>query len=675
MVVGRLTRALVVLVASIALLLPLSGPAAADETAVPDAGGNFELWGHGYGHGRGLSQWGARGAASLGQSSAQILGFYYPGTILTGQPDEPIVVRLSTGRSGEVVVDGEPGLVLRWGGGDLPLPTVSPRGSAVLSWRLVRQGSSDLVLDYVDASRATWERYSLVPGVWGTFYAADGAVRLVRPSYDRREYRGGVGATVDKGALVTVNIVPLESYLLSVVPAEMPSSWPAAALGAQAVAARTYASHQRQNAGGQIDTCDTTACQVYSGRASYTMNGTLTTTHEAAATTAAIAATSGNVLITGGPRSYAFTQFSAANGGWTAAGSFPYLSARPDPYDGVVPSTANAWTAVVSSASVRSAYPTVGTPTRLTVLGRSGNGRWGGRVTQVRVEGTAGSVTVTGDTFRSAFGLRSTWWAVAGGTQGSGGVVADVTGDGVPDAYGRDATSGTLSFYPGRADGTFSPPRVVGSGWGMHDWIGSPGDVDKDGVPDLYARERSTGTLWLYGQARDGRSTSRRAVGTGWHTVDMIVAAGDVTGDGRPDLYARTTMLGDLLLYAGRADGTFDPPRTVNSGWHALDAVVSVGDVTGDGRPDLLGRLRSNGSLVLYRTGPGGTILDAKVVNSGWGGFDLLAGSAGSGGSALLAREPRTSGGLLRRYPVGPGGTILPAGLVGSGWDLHSAIS
>ena len=484
------------------------------ESHPPSPAGEFVIEGRGYGHGRGLSQWGAQGAATQGLSSSQILAFYYPGTSLTGQPNSDIRVRLSTGRPQEVAVDGQAGLRLHWQGGVLTLPVSSASGSgSILSWRLLT-GPGGLVLDYVDSGAAVWRRYSVVPGTEASFFATSGTVRLVQPNFERREYRGGVGAIIaPSGALSTYNTVLMEDYLRSVVPSEMPASWHPQALAAQATAARTYASFERHSSTAGTDTCDTTACQVYSGARLLTSGGAVVRSYESAATNQAIVATSGSVVITGGPFSYAFTQFSSSNGGWTSAGTLPYQVAKPDPYDGALPSTAHAWTARVSATAVRNAFPTAGQPLRLSVLARTGGGEWGGRVTRVAVVGTAGTVTVSGDAFRSALGLRSAWWTTSGAAQASGSIATDVNGDGTSDLFGRQLATGALMFYAGRPDGTYTSPRTVGTGWEMHDWIVAAGDVTGDGVPDLYAREAATGTLWLYPLRRDGSATG------GWPSV------------------------------------------------------------------------------------------------------------------------------------------------------------
>ena len=125
---------------------------------------------------------------------------------------------------------------------------------------------------------------------------------------------------------------------------------------AEAVAARSYASWDRDHPGpGWYDTCDSTACQVFRGVATYNSAGVVIARREYAASDAAVAATAGVVVTFSGQ--VAFTQFSASNGGWAVAGSLPYQRAFADPYDGVVPSTAHTWTATLQASTLESAYP------------------------------------------------------------------------------------------------------------------------------------------------------------------------------------------------------------------------------------------------------------------------------------------------------------------------------
>jgi len=192
-------------------------------------------------------------------------------------------------------------------------------------------------------------------------------------------------------------VLPLESYLRGVVPSEVPPQWPAAAVQAQAVAARTYAAWERAAASGAVaDTCDTTSCQVYRGVAV-----------EHPASDAAVRATRRQVVTYQGAP--AFTQFSSSNGGWSAAGSAAYLVAQADPYEATSANPNATWSASLTRTAVEQAWPQLGRLTRVSLV-RDVGGR---RATSVTLTGTSGAVTVSGDDFRFRFGLRSTWFSLA----------------------------------------------------------------------------------------------------------------------------------------------------------------------------------------------------------------------------------------------------------------------
>lgn len=410
---GALLRALLaVLVLAGGLGVLASGTAQADEVWTRPASGVWTLSGHGFGHGRGMSQWGAAGAAGQGVSSADILSFYYPGTTRTSVPNDVLRVNLSGVDSASLRVSQTVGLaVVESTGVRTELPADRSQ------WRLVPSGTG---LQLQGQLAGVWAAYPLgglnsVPAPV-RFEAPAAMLRLWRADGSSVDYRGAAAAHLSGTAVTTVLSVPLESYLRGVVPSESPASWPAAALEAQAVAARSYAvSAMRRNAANTWHICDTTACQVFNGTTRYSPAGASTKV-EYASTDAAIAATAGAVLTYQG--AIAFTEFSASNGGWTAAGGVPYQVAKPDPWDGTAPGdSVHSWTASLPVATLEARYPSVGSVTRLVVTSRDGKGDWGGRVLTLRLEGSAGSVTLTGNDIRNARpyptysdGVRSNWF-------------------------------------------------------------------------------------------------------------------------------------------------------------------------------------------------------------------------------------------------------------------------
>jgi SpoIID/LytB domain protein len=373
--------------------------AAVEVYPVPPSG-DFTLHGRGFGHGHGMSQWGAFGAASVKHLTGhQIVRFYYPHTRLaTPSHVRRIRVDLSAAQSfdtGYVEVAPAKGLTLTYAGKAHVLRT-SRHGHPITAWRLVKVSSSVLRLQAF--ANGKWHR-TAQPGPSATFRDTVSQVPVVLPGGVTRSYRGSISAVLESGSVETVDTVGVTKYLMSVVPGEMPASWSTAALRAQAIAARTYAEHAMAHPHASwFDIYGDTRDQVYGG-----VGG------EAAASTAAVKDTSGQILETsaGSP---ILAQFGAADGGWTTAGGESYLPARQDPYDGLIANSAHAWTTTISAAAVESLAPSIGRLADLEVTRRDGNGRWGGRVTGIRLVGSGGSATVDPTTFEFGLGLRSTWW-------------------------------------------------------------------------------------------------------------------------------------------------------------------------------------------------------------------------------------------------------------------------
>lgn len=241
-----------------------------------------------------------------------------------------------------------------------------------------------------------------------------GEVLLIRPSdksdeglaLDGRRYRGALELRHRGAGLTAVNIVPVDDYLLSVVPEEMPTDWPAEALKAQSVAARSFALKSRgRHAAEGYDLCTTTHCQLYKGIAS-----------EKTASTAAVRATRGEVLTYGGQPIEAL--FHTDSGGMTESSEdvwrshVPYLRAVRD-----TPLGTMSWTKTMSIAALEQKLAAKGHNIgRLRAIelsplavGRAAKDRTAsGRVRAMTVTGTKGSVTLSGTAWRSLLGLKST---------------------------------------------------------------------------------------------------------------------------------------------------------------------------------------------------------------------------------------------------------------------------
>lgn len=361
-------------------------PAASAEEIDVTAPMTWTVTGHGWGHGHGMSQYGAKGAATQGLGWKQIVGFYYPGTKL-GRARGPIKV-LITADKRDVQVDARDGLRLRplTGRKTFELAKVRPRATR---WRIVPKGERSVVQF---KARSGWKRWASFPGA-AEFTAGNRPMTLRLPHHDTATYRGSL-RSVEKH---TVNVLPIDRYVQGVVPSEVPTSWPADAVRAQAVAARSYAAYERAHATSYYDICDTTSCQVYGGAGA-----------EDPASNAAVKATRGRVVTYQGEP--AFTQFSSSDGGWSSAGSQPYLVAQPDPYEASSANPYATWTATLTSARIEKQWPSIGQLQHISFT-RDGHGDFGGRILSATFSGSAGSVTVPGDDVRSLLGTdgRSTW--------------------------------------------------------------------------------------------------------------------------------------------------------------------------------------------------------------------------------------------------------------------------
>lgn len=488
---GRWREALIALLVGTLLgVVPFTAPARAATTV--------GVTGHGFGHGRGLGQWGAFGyAVDLGWTDAQILDHFYGGTsaLTRTSPIDRVLLRARSGT--DTIVFLQQGALTTSVDGSLPLPPgPSPRRSVLIH----REGNGWHVWDgqactgtWVDRGTVSDPEVIVNPAVNGSENLAD-MLQLCEETgtrYLRGQIIAGYFATsLDTARQRTLNVIDLESYLRSVVPSESPSGWGTAgagkgmnALRAQAVAARSYASTP-DGRWGSADICDDTFCQVYRGRGFNSGSGF--TSYEASTTDTAVQNTAG-VVRAFSNGSIARTEFSSSTGGWTAGGAFPAVE---DLGDATTSNPNHNWTTQLSTSSIESAFDNVagrdlGALISVQVTGRNGLGEDGGRVTQVGGSFANGNATMTGEQFRSAFGLRSNWFSFTAAlpppdqkTQPAGGYV--LSADGVLTPFGN---AGPVSG-PGNLSGLARAVDVAGptgttgyvlDGWGaLHPVGGAP---------------------------------------------------------------------------------------------------------------------------------------------------------------------------------------------------------
>ena len=375
----------------------------------------FLVSGRGWGHGVGMSQYGALGYAQDGWTFDQILGHYYTGAELGPSPVARVRVLVAEAKAGVTVRSPVPFRVRDVFGKTYSLPA----GAVPLGPKLrvaVNGTPTELAGPLL-----------FLPGT--------------APLELDRSYRGQISVSVTGQKLDAVNILGLEQYLQGVVAQEMPSAWPDEALKAQAVAARSYALAHRLS-GKAYDLYADVRSQVYGGIAG-----------EQARTTTAVQATKGQVLLWEGKPIDAL--FHSTSGGATldAAEVFgtpvPYLVSVDDPHSDLSP--VNRWGPVpVAETTLRKGLK-LAAPVKSLQLARGPSGR----VSSVQVTTSAGTVKITGATLRLAGGLRSTWVTQL--------ATLSLTRPGGPVRYGKTvALSGRASGVKGaqlqqRVDGIWKP--------------------------------------------------------------------------------------------------------------------------------------------------------------------------------------------------------------------------
>ena len=392
--------------------------------------------GHGNGHGRGLSQYGALGwATTYGKTWQEILAFYYGDdastvSVLTPgdsslTPTGAMTVRLQSldGAQTGVISDNA---------------SASWSGATGLFGALVARQVGTNIYDVFASSASSCAPsngeltgFSLVgDNVSGpiTFASISGSLPqavsptellgLCEPPTQKyksgrvRYYRGTILAVTDsKNNKRTVNVVDTESYLRGVVPRESSAGWGDLAAGAgmnalraQAVAARSYAVSENRytSVGGYAKTCDTTDCQVYGGSALRDIGGT-TKVIEDARTDRAVLETA-NTIIRNVKGAVVRTEYSSSNGGRTIS------KGATDDGDLAANATLQNWSAVLLAADIQKKYPSIGIFTSITTAHDGLGGDFGGYATSVTITGTAATITRTPGQFRSEFGLNSSWF-------------------------------------------------------------------------------------------------------------------------------------------------------------------------------------------------------------------------------------------------------------------------
>jgi stage II sporulation protein D len=424
---------------------------------------SFVIKGAGYGHGIGLSQYGADGYALHGFDYKTIIGHYYQDTgLATVSPAPTIRVLLqssaapsftgATDASGRNLDPAKTYSVVRAGGNSVTLRSPTGRKLASYDGTLRVTGDAPLRLNGLAGNGVRSGRYR-------------GAL----------EFRAGLFSGVS-----AINAIGLEDYVRGVVSAESPASWPAAALEAQAVVARSYAI--TTDAGSATDgftAYPDTRSQMYRGMAA-----------EYPSTDSAVSDTRGQVVTYGGKP--VVTYFFSTSGGKTENVENSFLGALPrpwlrgvnDPFDSISPR--HRWgpyrmTLAQAGAKLRGLVK--GRFRSIKVLQRG----FSPRVVRAQIIGTKGATNVTGADLRRRFGLFDSWayyttiTSKKQPTTTPAAPAADGSGQGDPATGGTAPTAPAGTARAGHTvlSGTITPvkrgawlrvQRNIGGRWFTYAW-------------------------------------------------------------------------------------------------------------------------------------------------------------------------------------------------------------
>ena len=367
-----------------ALMLALALPATASALVLGGSANKAvkaRTWvvnGAGFGHGVGMSQYGAYGYAKHGVTYDQILTHYYTGTTIGTTADRSVRVLLR---------DGARSVSFRGAGSACGAGLKPGKGY------VAKRKGPGVVLQSKKGRRIAR---------CGAAMTAAGAPTVTLAG--KGTYRGSLEVRASGSSLQAINVVEIEDYVRGVVSEESPASWPLEALKAQAAAARSYGLSTGIR-GGNFDLYDDTRSQAYGGVAA-----------ETAKTDQAVSATRLQVVLYAGKVAQTF--FFSTSGGHTENNensslgfgqpAIPYLRGVDDPFEADAGSPYEHWKRKFSIGRMNSALHSIGLRGKLKNIAVVQRGA-SPRIVRANLIGTGGTTSVNGPQFRSALGLPDTW--------------------------------------------------------------------------------------------------------------------------------------------------------------------------------------------------------------------------------------------------------------------------
>ncbi|WP_406271360.1 FG-GAP-like repeat-containing protein [Streptomyces sp. NBC_00191] len=223
----------------------------------------------------------------------------------------------------------------------------------------------------------------------------------------------------------------------------------------------------------------------------------------------------------------------------------------------------------------------------------------------------------------------------------------------------------TYAKDPVDSSGMFLPP--IGT-----NLVLQAGDLNGDRRADLIART-SNGTLYRLPVTTTSNTGSPVNLGTGWGRYNRMLAMRDMSGDGRPDVVGRDGN-GDLWMHPGNGAGGFGTRLKIGVGWGGFNTLAGRSDLSGDARPDLLAR-DANGDVWLYRGNGKGGFLPRTKIGAGWKSFNAIVASGDFDDDGRQDVIARTSTGAAYLYNANNTGGLTAPKLITSYWKRYTALT
>ncbi len=619
-----------VVVLSLVSVLPSTAGASTDDVV-------FE--GSGWGHGVGMSQYGAWGMAVEGSSYGAILGHYYQGAVVAqAVSPQPIWVNLernfttltlTVGDTG--VAEGSPveitsaaGAMSAVSGAVLSIEFSPPSGCLVT---VTNPGqTATQVTDPACAFDFSWYGWSTPEANPTTKLTIAGCLLTdwnVAPSVSRPcEYargilhlRSGQDPIFKTWALDLSAEMLLDDYVLGI--SEMPYYWtPTQALMAQAVASRSYGQAMQLGRGdpatnscdGWCHVKDTTADQRYVGWGHGGIEPWV----------ASVQATAGEVLHhVAAPQGVVAAFFSSSSGGATenieerfGGTPRPYLTSVDDTIaiDGTVPNPKASWSTSLSPATVAAALGYDELLTVEVIDYRTSGSAWHLKFTGLK-DGSFQVTETTGTWARTNFGLYSEYFNVE--YEAPNKILSD-------ELFFYKSSDGVFKYYDVNPDGSLGAPLKTGTysaGWDSITAV----DLDGDGVDEAFFYRSSDGLFKYYDVKQDGSLGALIRTGsysTGWSAITKV----DLDGDGFDEFFFYRKSDGLFKYYDVNPSGSLGAPLKsglYSTGWSAITKV----DLDGDGVDEFFFYRKSDGLFKYYAVNPDGALgalIKTGLYSTGW---------------------------------------------------------